>query len=197
MSEEKTMTTDNSSKSTLGKWDAKIVMSVATVLFSAMASWMIAWYTASQVLAVQFEQGETVFENVGFRYFDAVYHVYIRMPDRETRVLTKDPRAWRAHRIILAGVERDIEWLRKNPFYSEIRKEVGTLARVQNQLAVESTSDKRTLNRAILYVMCEIYEDSERWIRTGNENRINEDLIEFARRLCERTTVPGGSAEDQ
>ena len=53
-----------------------IATPILTVVFSAAVSWFIARYAAYEVLKGEIGQGQAVFEDIGYRYFHAVYELY-------------------------------------------------------------------------------------------------------------------------
>ena len=57
------------------RWITGLLVPLMIALLSAGASWQIAMITVRQTISREVLEGEAVFNNVGYRYFHAVYNM--------------------------------------------------------------------------------------------------------------------------
>ena len=148
-------------------WIKKIVIPITTVLASGFFSWMIArdiaQDAANKVLQDELDQGRAVFENIGFRYFNALSYLYRANEDEKRLEPSEDPKILLGYQAILADIQEDIAWLRRNPIYGRLQKNSNlpnskwNFSLVQNYLAKEIVSQEAEATRETSKLMCEIY----------------------------------------
>ena len=172
-------------KSVKWYWITKIAIPIITVVLSVATSWSISLYTIKHVLRDETKQGQIVYEDIGYRYFFAIYDLY----DKTTFTLkpVDDRETWDAYGAILDDILSDIRWLRTNPMYGRIPEEFSTFPFVQNLLAKEKfTSQGGVINDGLLSLMCDLYVSSRNW--QSGRNKYKELTVVFAKRRCDQRT---------
>lgn len=180
---------------------AKFFVPVAAVVLSAVLSAVVSritvQYTANQVRDNELAQGRAVFDDVGYRYFSAIF---LLLPIDGDGQDSTDPEMQAAYlvayRIVLADIEEDLQWLRTNPIYAHAQEPArGSLAYLQNSLVQEIALQRDDPSPTTLRHMCDIYNSSERWKNTtiANDSNyslidydlVNNSLVEYTSWLCE------------
>ena len=165
----------------------KIGVPIMTVLLSSILSWTIARYTANQVLRGELDQGQSVFENIGVRYFYALYRLHKRNEEKDISRPSEDPKDVETYLSILTDIQETIAWLITNPIYSETQNTVRDFSLVQNHLAEEIVSREVASMRATRILMCSIYSERLQGILTEkNRSGYEKNVVEFAERICAR-----------
>ena len=171
----------------------KIVIPITTVLLSGILSWLIARDTANEVLQGKLDQGQAVFENIGVRYFYALYSIHEYDEEKGAYGPSKDQKVVKSYLLSLADIQETIAWLITNPIYSEAQNTVRDFSLVQNNLAEEIVSREvasmraTALMRATRILMCSIYSERLQGILTEkNRSGYEKDVVEFAKKICQR-----------
>ena len=165
----------------------KIVIPITTVLLSGILSWLIARDTANEVLQGKLDQGQAVFENIGVRYFYALYSIHEYDEEKGTYGPSKDQKVVKSYLLSLADIQETIAWLITNPIYSETQNTVRDFSLVQNHLAEEIVSREVASMRATRMLMCSIYSERLQGILTEkNRSGYEKNVVEFAERICAR-----------
>ena len=115
-------------------------------LLSAGASWRIAVITTRQTIESEIREGVAVFDNVGYRYFAAIYSIYsLRYRASELRDGTdpfvSDDASWKAYRTIMADMADDIGWLRRNTAFDKVGPNI--FPYMQNLMMAEASGVDR------------------------------------------------------
>ena len=158
---------------------------IMTVLLSSILSWTIARYTTNEVLRGELDQGQSVFENIGVRYFYAFYRLHEYDEEKGGYRPSKDQKVLETYLSILADIQETIAWLLTNPIYSGAQNTVRDFSLVQNRLAEEIVSWEAASMRATRILMCSIYSERLQDISTEkNRSGYEKDVVEFAERIC-------------
>lgn len=181
---------------------------ILQLLVSVVVPAGVAALTTECALNSEIREGQAVFNNIGYRYFGAVYAAYVP-GDGGTREFTADPQAQSAYRAVLSDIAADIRWLRTNPLYGRLQAqdEEAAFALAQNALAREANGVPRSgVDAVTLALFCSIYEPGkERGLMWAQGRRSSArapedvagtfggDLVTFASRLCSSAVL---SAEE-
>ena len=166
------------------------VIPITTVLLSGVLSLVIARHTANEVLQGELDQGQAVFENIGFRYFYAFYGLYRPNEDEKSYEPSKDPKILNGYQATLADIQEDISWLRRNPIYGRLQNSIREFPLVQNHLAKEIVSQEAVATPATVMLMCRIYSKILQGVAIIDTEK---DISKFAGRICAhfRSIQPG------
>ncbi|MDD9986750.1 MAG: hypothetical protein OXQ31_10800 [Spirochaetaceae bacterium] len=164
-------------------WITAIVVPVMIAMLSAGVSWQIARTTAMSTIANEFRGGENVFNDLGHRYFAAVYymHDHEKMSEGKGVQLVEGDAAWRGFRSILAAIADDMTWLRRNPVYEEISVEI--FPYMHNFVTIESVGVDGELDSRTLQTMCDAFV-KEGFLKAPADAQKAAEIVEFAYRVC-------------
>ena len=145
---------------------------------------VIAWLTAYSTLQSQIDEGQTVLDSIGYRYFAALAGAYVLPNNSAVPLASDDPEVWEGYREIISDIREDIRWLRTNPLYGEMQQNTSALIFAQNLLAAESVRKSKAADKRSLHFMCDLYVTQSGLWRTPIEDPVAEDIQTFAKRLC-------------
>ena len=131
------------------KW---IVINVALPLVLAIP---VAWLASSWAIQNEKSKGHALFDNVGFRYFQAIV------------ALDKagvDSAAQKSYVAVLTDIQRDLNQLRLNPFYGDVWEDnAEDLAKLQNFLTHDVVNELPKARPGTLKHMCGLFSCTARW----------------------------------
>lgn len=163
----------------------KIGVPIMTVLLSSIFSWTIAWHIANEALRGELDQGQAVFENIGVRYFYALYRIFECNEEEGVCRMNKDQNVMEAYLSSLSDIQENIAWLITNPIYRGDQNGVRTFSLVQNCIAEEIALRKATSIFATRTLMCSIYSERLQGILTEkNRSKYEMAVIKFAGNIC-------------
>ena len=172
------------------KWITGLVVPLMIAMLSAGVSWQIAMITVRQTISREALEGAAVFNNVGYRYFYAIYSMFDQASASEDGPvpLVDNDTSWKGYRAILSDITDDISWLRRNPAYYEVGLDI--FPYMQNAMITEALGTDKKLNPTTLLLMCDAFVVSARW-EDPDESTIRRDTQEFAARVCEDGSTNG------
>ena len=158
---------------------------LASILASIVVSGTVGFFSARYALEGRAREGQSVFTNIGLRYFDALLAAHDAEPGESTLRPSQTRERWDAYREVLGSIEEDIRWLRTNPFYDRIISTAEDPAFLQNVLVREVTETDCSANLDTLCMMCEVFVESGEFANAVSASGEHTSAISaFARSNC-------------
>ena len=163
----------------------KWIMGLASsIVVSAIVAWLTALTTTQAIRKSEIKEGQAVFNTIGLRYFDALFGAY----DKKTGEPSNNPTDWKTYRDALDGLQKDIQWLRTNPFYGRLPKSSQNyLGFAQNRLIGEIVKEGPTAGSSALYFMCKVFvkpSEPGEWKLEMPKDEVTKVAYDFAALNC-------------
>ena len=164
-----------------------IVVPLVAVALSGIIAWSVSKWTANATLQGRLNEGQSVYSDIGYRYFHALYRLYVQSGS-QAMGLSTDPEVQAGFIEVVADIRDDIRWLRASPLYGRIQVDAAILPILQNSLAELSArgSNKALSDEVILAttkLMCTTYSEL---LEDKAGTDIAAEVRTAARVFCER-----------
>ena len=162
------------------KW-VEVALGIATIV----TSFIVAFFTATYVTHKEYEKGDVLLGELGFRYF----YNYHRAFDSSSGKVRQDALTRKIYEAELEAILTDLTSLSDNPIYVHIAQRTSGMPLLISEIRAELIALKEarqfSISRRTAKFMCLVFvEDSPNSFQIPTEDGVHRDIHTFAQHIC-------------